>query len=326
MFDIRPHRTPEPSAPVFRCGRHPVRPPAASQRASQCERSMREPVDSASRTQQGHAVGNPGTRSGRGCSRPRCWRGAPAAPPRRRPAPAASRCSASGPRAWPAPSSRSPTTPPPSTGTRPASAPATSSRWPSSGRTSRCPPVDGVTPALRTGAILIGTPPLGRRLLPPRRTHVVPVTLVQSIGDHLNVGGAVKGVWGEGIDGRTHGRLDVDLGRDGPHRRLAGRPGPPQPRRADLRSGGDRLRREPLPARTPRPPRRRGVPARRPDAGRRRRPDAARHGRTDAGGRSPPGSSSAPAAASSSAAASAPRRSTTPGRRPAAAPASRSPR
>ena len=41
---------------------------------------------------------------------------------------------------------------------------------------------------------------------------MVPVTLVQSIGDHLNVGGAVKGVWSEGIDGRTHGRLDADLG------------------------------------------------------------------------------------------------------------------
>ena len=38
------------------------------------------------------------------------------------------------------------------------------------------------------------------------------MTVVQSFGDHLNVGGAVKGVWGEGIDGRTYGRLDADLG------------------------------------------------------------------------------------------------------------------
>ncbi len=74
------------------------------------------------------------------------------------------------------------------------------------------PPVDGVTPALRTGAVLIGTPPLGAGYYRLGDTHVVPVTLVQSIGDHLNVGGAVKGVWSEGIDGRTHGRLDADLG------------------------------------------------------------------------------------------------------------------
>ena len=65
---------------------------------------------------------------------------------------------------------------------------------------------------LRTGAILIGTPPLGAGYYRLGDTHVVPVTLVQSIGDHLNVGGAVKGVWSEGIDGRTHGRLDADLG------------------------------------------------------------------------------------------------------------------
>jgi hypothetical protein len=38
------------------------------------------------------------------------------------------------------------------------------------------------------------------------------VTVVQSIGDHLNVGGAVKGVWGEGFDGHLHARVDVDLG------------------------------------------------------------------------------------------------------------------
>jgi len=74
------------------------------------------------------------------------------------------------------------------------------------------PPVDGVTPVLRTGAVLVGTPPLGAGYYRLGDTHVVPVTLVQSIGDHLNVGGAVKGVWSEGIDGRTHGRLDADLG------------------------------------------------------------------------------------------------------------------
>jgi hypothetical protein len=74
------------------------------------------------------------------------------------------------------------------------------------------PPVDGVAPALRTGAILIGTPPLGVGYYRLGDTHVVPVTLVQSLGDHLNVGGAIKGVWSEGIDGRTHGRLDADLG------------------------------------------------------------------------------------------------------------------
>jgi hypothetical protein len=74
------------------------------------------------------------------------------------------------------------------------------------------PPVEGVTPALRTGTVLIGTPPLGAGYYRLGDTHVVPVTLVQSIGDHLNVGGAIKGVWSEGIDGRTHGRLDADLG------------------------------------------------------------------------------------------------------------------
>src|SRR3954447_14669622 len=74
------------------------------------------------------------------------------------------------------------------------------------------PAVDGVAPALRTGAVLIGTPPLGAGYYRLGDTHVVPVTLVQSIGDHLNVGGAVKGEWAEGIDGNTHGRLDADLG------------------------------------------------------------------------------------------------------------------
>jgi hypothetical protein len=74
------------------------------------------------------------------------------------------------------------------------------------------PPVGGDAPALRTGAVLIGTPPLGAGYYRLGDVHVVPVTLVQSIGDHLNVGGAVKGVWGEGIDGRTHGGLDADLG------------------------------------------------------------------------------------------------------------------
>jgi hypothetical protein len=74
------------------------------------------------------------------------------------------------------------------------------------------PAVDGVTPALRTGALLVGTPPLGAGYYRLGDTHVVPVTLVQSIGDHVNVGGAVKGVWSDGIDGRTHGRLDADLG------------------------------------------------------------------------------------------------------------------
>ena len=74
------------------------------------------------------------------------------------------------------------------------------------------PSVGGVTPVLRTGAILVGTPPLGAGYYRLGDTHVVPVTLVQSIGDHLNVGGAVKGVWSDGIDGRTHGRLDADLG------------------------------------------------------------------------------------------------------------------
>ena len=70
----------------------------------------------------------------------------------------------------------------------------------------------GPDAALRTGAVLIGTPPLGVGYYRLGSTHVVPVTLVQSIGDHLNVGGAVKGVWGQGSDGKTHGRLDADLG------------------------------------------------------------------------------------------------------------------
>ncbi len=66
--------------------------------------------------------------------------------------------------------------------------------------------------ALRTGAFLIGTPPLGLGYYRLGATHVVPVTVVQSIGGYLNVGGAVKAVWGEGIDGRTHTRVDADLG------------------------------------------------------------------------------------------------------------------
>jgi hypothetical protein len=70
----------------------------------------------------------------------------------------------------------------------------------------------GDAPTLRTGAVLVGTPPLGAGYYRLGSTHVVPVTVVQSFGDHLNVGGAVKGVWGQGIDGETHGRLDADLG------------------------------------------------------------------------------------------------------------------
>jgi hypothetical protein len=73
-------------------------------------------------------------------------------------------------------------------------------------------PSAGGDATLRTGAILLGTPPLGVGYYRLGATHVVPVTVVQSIGDYLNVGGAVKGVWSDGIDGGTHGRLDVDLG------------------------------------------------------------------------------------------------------------------
>lgn len=67
-------------------------------------------------------------------------------------------------------------------------------------------------PRVRTGAVLLGTPPLGAGYYRIGSTHSVPVTVVQSIGDHLNVGGAVKGVWGEGLDGKAHPRFDVDLG------------------------------------------------------------------------------------------------------------------
>jgi hypothetical protein len=74
------------------------------------------------------------------------------------------------------------------------------------------PSAGGDDAALRTGAVLIGTPPLGAGYYRLGSTHVVPVTVVQSFGEHLNVGGAVKGVWGEGIDGGMHGRLDADLG------------------------------------------------------------------------------------------------------------------
>lgn len=66
--------------------------------------------------------------------------------------------------------------------------------------------------ALRSGAILIGTPPLGAGYYRLGSTHVVPVTVVQSIGDYVNVGAAIKGVWGKGLDGDTHGAFDVDLG------------------------------------------------------------------------------------------------------------------
>jgi hypothetical protein len=74
------------------------------------------------------------------------------------------------------------------------------------------PDTPGDAPRLRTGAVLVGTPPLGAGYYRIGSTHYVPVTVVQSIGDHLNVGGAVKAVWGEGLDRRLHGRLDADLG------------------------------------------------------------------------------------------------------------------
>jgi len=74
------------------------------------------------------------------------------------------------------------------------------------------PSAGGDGPAVRSGAVLIGTPPLGAGYYRLGSTHVVPVTVVQSFGDHLNVGGAVKGVWGQGVDGKTHARLDADLG------------------------------------------------------------------------------------------------------------------
>jgi hypothetical protein len=70
----------------------------------------------------------------------------------------------------------------------------------------------GASPALRSGGVFAGTPPLGVGYYRLGSTHVVPVAVVQSIGDYLNVGGAVKGVWGEGIDGDTHAAVDVDLG------------------------------------------------------------------------------------------------------------------
>lgn len=73
-------------------------------------------------------------------------------------------------------------------------------------------PSAGRDAALRTGAVLIGTPPLGTGYYRLGATHVVPVNVLQSIGDHLNVGGTVKGVWSDGIDGGTYGRVDVDLG------------------------------------------------------------------------------------------------------------------
>jgi len=67
-------------------------------------------------------------------------------------------------------------------------------------------------PRVRTGAVLLGTPPLGAGYYRIGSTHYVPATVVQSIGDHLNVGGAVKGVWGQGLDRSAHARVDVDLG------------------------------------------------------------------------------------------------------------------
>jgi hypothetical protein len=73
-------------------------------------------------------------------------------------------------------------------------------------------PSAGGDAALRTGAILLGTPPLGAGYYRLGATHVVPVTVLQSIGDYVNIGGAVKGVWSDGIDGDTHGRVDLDFG------------------------------------------------------------------------------------------------------------------
>jgi hypothetical protein len=74
------------------------------------------------------------------------------------------------------------------------------------------PSAGGDAPALRTGAVLIGTPPLAAGYYRLGSTHVVPVAVVQSIGEYVDVGGAVKAVWGEGIDGRTHAGVDADLG------------------------------------------------------------------------------------------------------------------
>ena len=185
------------------------------------------------------------------------------APPRRRPAPAGSRCSASGPRAWPVPSWRSPTTPPRSTGIRPASAPATSSRWRSSGRTCRCRD----RPVAQTRALRHRRHPdrhaaARGRLLPPRLDPRRP-------GDARPVDWRPpQRRWGsQGRVGRGYRRGDPRPARrrprrDGPDRSLARRPRPAQPGGADLRPGGHRLRRQPLPARAPRPSgRRRSSPA-----------------------------------------------------------------
>jgi hypothetical protein len=70
----------------------------------------------------------------------------------------------------------------------------------------------GAAPVLRTGGLFVGTPPLGVGYYRLGTTHVVPVAVVQSVGDYVNVGAAAKGIWGEGIDGRTHGAFDVDVG------------------------------------------------------------------------------------------------------------------
>ena len=70
----------------------------------------------------------------------------------------------------------------------------------------------GGSPALRTGAVLAGAPPLGVGYYRLGSTHHVPVTLVQSIGEWVNVGAALKAVLGDGIDGGTHARFDADLG------------------------------------------------------------------------------------------------------------------
>ena len=177
MFDIRPHRTPEPPAPVC-----PVRPDRSgrpllrSGRASNEFRPRRRRADTGTSgwgsgtrgdRERGSGGGDRrddagGVRRERGRAGGRRRRGGGA----RRPRPGHGR----------APSWRSPTTPPRPTGIRPACGTGDFVSLALERSHVSLPPAGGDAPALRTGAVLIGTPPLGAGYYRLGSTHVVPVT------------------------------------------------------------------------------------------------------------------------------------------------------
>ena len=231
MFDIRPHRTPEPSAPVFRCGQiRSGRPLLRSGRASN-ESGQSGTLAGTSPWGSGNIFGSGLLAAAMlaGCA------GSAAAQ-----AAGAGGVEVLGVRAQGM------------AGAFVAVADdATAAYWNPAGLGTgdfvslalershvSLPSVDGVTPRVTDRRRPHRHPAARRRLLPPRR-HA------RGAGDagpvHRRPPERRRGGQGrlERGDRRTDARPPGRRpGRDGPHRRLAGRAGPPQPRRADLRSGG----------------------------------------------------------------------------------------